>query len=88
MCDSMLRAASSSCLGAAQVLAAPAAAMRHAGTRVALICLGAALLLTPLAPAMCDTMLRAASSSCLGAAQVLAAPAAAMRGAGTRVASS
>jgi hypothetical protein len=60
--------------------------MRHAGTRVASSCLGTALLLTPLAAAMCDTMLRAASSNCLGAAQVLAAPAAAMRLAGTRVA--
>jgi hypothetical protein len=82
----MLRAATFSRLGAAQVLAAPAATMRLAGTRVALIRLGTALLLTPLAAAMCDTMLRAASSSCLGAAQVLAAPAATMRDAGTRVA--
>ena len=84
----MLRASSSSCLGAAQVLAAPAATKRLAGTRVALSRLEAPLLLAPLAPAMCDTMLRAATNSCLGAAQVLAPPAAAMRRAGTRVASS
>ena len=82
----MLRAASNSSLGAAQVLAAPAAAMRLAGTRVASSGLGTALLLAPFAPAMCDTMLRAASSSCLGAAQVLAAFASAVRSAALRAA--
>ena len=56
----MLRAATSSCLGAAQVLAPPASTMRPAGARVAYGGLGTALLLAPLAPAMCDTVLRAA----------------------------
>jgi hypothetical protein len=48
----MLRAASSSCLGAALVLAPLAAPMRHAIAGVASSPLGAAVLLTPLAPAM------------------------------------
>ena len=76
MRPAMLRAASSSCLGAAQVLAAPAATMRDAGTSVALICLEAAVFLAALAPAMRPAMLRAATNSSLGAAQVLAPPAA------------
>ena len=86
MCDTMLRATVSSCLGTALVLAPLAAAMRLAGTRVALSRLGTALLLAALAPTMRVTALRAATSSCLGAAQVLASPAAAMRNAGARVA--
>ena len=58
----MLRAATFSRLGAAQVLAAPAAAMRDAGTRVALSGLEAALLLTAFAPAMRHTGARVALS--------------------------
>jgi hypothetical protein len=74
-----------SCLGAAQVLAAPAATMRRAGTRVASSGLGTVLLLAPLVPAMRHTEARVASS-CLGAALLLAPFAPAMRLAGTRAA--
>ena len=56
----MLRTASLSSLGAAQVLAAPAATMRRAGTRVASSCLEAALLLAPSAPAVRHTGARVA----------------------------
>ena len=75
----MLRAATSSSLGAAQVLAAPAPAMRLAGTRVAYGRLEAPLLLAAFAAAMRDAVKRAACSSRLGAALRLATPATAMR---------
>ena len=60
-------AAAYSCLGTALLLAASAAAMRHAVRRAALSCLGAALRLAAFATAM-RAAVRRAASSCLGAA--------------------
>ena len=78
----MLCAASNSPLGAAQVLAPPAAAMRDAILRAVLnSSLGAALLLAPLASAMRRTVQRVAYRrlySRLGAARVLASSTSAM----------
>jgi hypothetical protein len=84
--DAVERAACSSCLGAAQVLAAPAAAMRDAGACVASSSLEAALLLAPPASAVRDAGARVAFSR-LEASLLLAPPASAMRLAGARVAS-
>ena len=78
----MLCAASNSPLGASQVLAPPAAAMRDAILRAVLnSSLGAALLLAPLASAMRRTVQRVAYRrlySRLGAARVLASSTSAM----------
>jgi hypothetical protein len=81
-----LIAASSSGLGAAQVLATPAASMRLAGARAAYSGLGAALFLAPPASAVRDAVRRAASFCRLWAALLLAPPAASMRLAGARAA--
>jgi hypothetical protein len=78
MRDAVRRAASNSRLGAALLLAPPAASMRLAGARVAFSPLGAAVLLTALATAVRLAVLRAWSSG-LGAARVLAPPAPATR---------
>ena len=78
MSDAVECSASNSCLGAAQVLAPPAASVHDAVHGVAYSGLGAVHRLTPPAPAVRDAVGRAACLSSLDAALVLAPPAASM----------